>query len=204
MEKIFELKEETLSEELYIKKEEIENDESHILLDVYHYNSEIFSQINITSLFTTVFGFIEYELKKICNYHNKLSEINISMNDFKGNSEFEKSKNYLTKICKIDFNSLNPEWNYLLTAKEIRNILTHSQGEFVQNNDRKSKKIIQFIHKREYLDFIPNEEFGNEEDSLYSLDGKIIFKSAEISKELIDNAEIFFNKLLKNNLKYYS
>lgn len=113
---------------------------------------------------------MEYELRKAGNYNHKNNETKISMNDIKGNSDFEKAKSYLTKICEIDFSKLNPEWNYLQNAKDLRNVLTHNQGEFLQSNERKSKRLMELVRKKDYLDFEPNEIY---EEEYYSKGGKL-------------------------------
>ena len=199
METLFEHREKELLEEFEKNKDEIEKNDSHVWYQMYFYHTEIFLNIHRTSLFTKIFGFVEYELRKVCNYHYKMNSGNISMSDFKGNSDLEKAKSYLTKICKVDFNKLNPEWNHLQSVKDLRNILTHNQGEFVQSNDKKSKRIMKLILSKNYLDFESNEIYENNEEEYYSKDGKIIIKSKEFNEELIDNSSSFFNKLLEVN-----
>lgn len=201
IENLFEYREKELLEEFEKNKDEIEKDDTHIWYEMYFYHTQIFLNIHRTSLFTKVFGFVEHELRKVCNYHYKMTETNISMNDFRGNSDLEKAKSYLTKICEIDFRRLNPEWSYLLNAKDLRNILTHSQGEFLQSSDKKSTRIMKLIRNKKYLDFEPNEIY---EEECFSKDGKIIIKSKELNEELIDNSSVFFTKLLEENLKYFS
>jgi hypothetical protein len=204
METNFEHREKVLLEEFETERSEIEKDNSHIWHQKYYYHTVIFLNIHRTSLFTNVFGMVEYELRKACNFHYRNNKTNISMNDFKGNSDFEKAKSYLTKICEIDFSSLNPEWNYLQNAKDLRNVLTHNQGEFLQTNEKKSKRLMELIRQKDYLEFEPNETYENNEEEYYSKDGKIIIKSKEFNEELIDNASQFFNKLLEGKLKYCS
>ena len=178
--------------------QEFEKEDPILWNQKYYYHTVIFLNIYRTSLFTNVFGMLEYELKKACNFHFINNKPNVSMNDLKGNSDFEKAKNYLTKICKINFDSLNPEWNYLQTIKELRNILIHNQGEFVQTNEKKTKKLIKFIREKDYLEFKPNESIDEEE--YYSNDGKIIVTNKKFNEELIDTANNFFTKLLEKNL----
>jgi len=164
--------------------QEFEKEDPILWNQKYYYHTVIFLNIYRTSLFTNVFGMLEYELKKACNFHFINNKPNVSMNDLKGNSDFEKAKNYLTKICKINFDSLNPEWNYLQTIKDLRNILIHNQGEFVQTNEKKTKKLIKFISEKDYLEFKPNESIDEEE--YYSNDGKIIVTNKKFNEELID------------------
>ena len=204
MESLFHVQEEGLLEEFDLNKKVIENDQDHVWYDKYHYSTDIYLMIYRWSLYIKTLGLVEYELKKVCNFHQKGKNENVSMSDFKGNSELDKSKKYLTKICNINFNSLNPEWNYLQNAKNIRNILAHSQGEFVQNSDSNAKKIMSFIHQKDYLEFLPNEIYGDKEDYEYSLDGSIVIKTEEGNQELLSVSFSFFTKLLENNLKYSS
>ena len=121
-------------------EQEFEKDDPILWNQKYYNDTVIFLNIYRTSLFTNVFGMVEYELKKACNFHFRNNKTIVSMNDLRGNSDFERAKNYLTKICKINFDSLNTEWNYSQTVKDLRNILIHNQGEFVQTNEKKNKK----------------------------------------------------------------
>jgi hypothetical protein len=178
--------------------QEFEKEDPILWNQKYYNDTVIFLNIYRTSLFTNVFGMVEYELKKACNFHFRNNKTIVSMNDLRGNSEFERAKNYLTKICKINFDSLNTEWNYLQTVKDLRNILIHNQGEFVQTNEKKTKKLIKFIREKDYLEFKPNESIDEEE--YFSNDGKIIVTNKRFNEELIDTADIFFTKLLEMNL----
>ena len=62
---------------------------------------------------------------------------------------------------------------------------------------KKTKKLIKFIREKDYLEFKPNENNGEE---YYSNDGKIIVTYKTFNEELIDTANNFFTKLLEKNL----
>lgn len=192
MENFFNSKENDLFKEFNSEKESI------LWHRKLYLNSEIFTFKFRSSLYIQIIGFIEYELKRICNFYKESNLINVSINDFKGNSEFEKAKKYLSKICGLDFNDLNPEWSYLLNAKEIRNILIHNQGEFVQNEDRKSKKVERFVRGKKYFEFQPSETYGDFDSEIYSLDGNITITSKYANEELIENSRSLFYKIFSS------
>ena len=56
---------------------------------------------------------IENQLRTICELIEKYNFQKFSINNLKGFSDLEKAKTYLRKTIEIDFNSLNPEWNFI-------------------------------------------------------------------------------------------
>lgn len=172
-------------------------DEYYVVSNTFPYNFR-------ASFFVQIIALIEFELKQICNHHHRICKTDVSIRDFRGNSEIEKAKDYLTKICKVDFNNLNPEWQFLQNAKELRNILIHHQGELVLDGSRKANKIIKFIRNKSYMDFQPNESFEHNGETLFSNDGTVIIDKNEANEELLQISEGFFSKLLNEELKYSS
>ncbi len=137
------------------------------------------------SFLTQIFAFIEFELKKICDYHHKLNNTDYSINDLKGNSEIEKAKVYLTKSCKIHFDKLEPEWGLINKIKLIRNKLVHHQG-IIEKSDKDWKPIVSYI--KEF-------DLGMLKDNVF------IINNREFNERFLKISESFFKKLLYNELK---
>ncbi len=156
--------------------------------------SELYPHNFRASFLIHIISFIEYELKKICDYYHETSKTDFSISDLKGNSEIEKAKIYLTNVCKVDFSKLNPEWNFINTCKLIRNKLIHQQG-ILNETDKELNKFIQkttFIKIREPVSQV----------KMYNLSNQIIIHSKDLNNQLLKSTEDFFEKLIVTELKF--
>lgn len=145
------------------------------------------------SFLIQIVAFIEHELKDICENYEFEKKTKYSIHDLKGNSDIEKAKEYLTKSCNVDFNNLNPEWQFILMAKKIRNKLIHHQG-FVKKVESDWIVFNRFNKDNEYFDFSPKGETVEM--------SKLIIKTRFLTDKLLNMTESFFKKLLENELKY--
>ncbi|WP_316805322.1 hypothetical protein [Pedobacter nototheniae] len=145
------------------------------------------------SFLIQIFSFIEYELKQICNHHHHLLATDISISDLKGSSDLDKANLYLKKVCKINFNNLQPEWNYLNSVRKIRNRLVHHQGT-ITFDDPDRKTILSFIKSSEDISI---KEEKLEKKDFDKKDITIMITGKEFNEKFLDNAEIFFKNLLE-------
>ena len=60
----------------------------------------------------------------LCNHLSKNNSIKV--NDFSGKG-IKKYRNYLSKVCGLDFSSLKQEWEKLTRYRDLRNHLVHSE-----------------------------------------------------------------------------
>ncbi len=126
-----------------------------------------------TAFLVQLFSILEYELRVICLHHHIENKTDFSINDLSGRSDLEKAKKYLTKSCSVNFENLNPEWNFLNTIRKIRNSIVHHKGEikktdkdwnsifnFVKNNKDKIgfSEHIEYMNKEDYAEFIYNHQ----------------------------------------------
>ena len=151
------------------------------------------------SFFVQIISFIEYELKEICEFHFAKFHPELSFSELKGNDELDKAKTYLTKSANIDFRKLDPEWNYIKHAKEVRNIIVHHQGEIILNSNRRARIIEKFIenknsYKLEFKKVFKNNKFEKTNEAT------LIIKNKEATNELLENTKILFKKLLEEQL----
>jgi hypothetical protein len=147
-----------------------------------------------SSFLIQVFSFIEFELKEICNHHHDNQKTAISLADVKGNSDLDKAKLYLTKICRVDINDLKPEWDYLLEVRKLRNTLVHHNGVLApDHHDR--KQLIPFINQNAGIEF--KEQVTARKPDLTREDLTIMITGMELNEKLLTIAEQFFKKLLE-------
>lgn len=172
-----------------------------VLEEEYYSVTKTFPYNFRASFFIQIISYVEFQLRRICNHHHFKCATRISVKDLKGNSDLEKCKLYLTKICNIDFNKLNPEWQFIQDAKEIRNLFIHHRGEFKNGNDNRTKRIKNFIKSRDSIRLKPKTIFKNGE-IVETEDGTVIIQHKGANAELLEKTKKFLEKLLKTELKY--
>ncbi|MBD1222762.1 hypothetical protein [Virgibacillus halodenitrificans] len=111
---------------------QVESDEEAQTLYEMHYEEEFhsfnnhFPTILRTSLFTTMYSYLEKQLNQLCKMFEKENKVKLS--DLK-HSGIGRAKNYLSKVCNIDFPSRTDAWNQITNYQKIRNIITHQGNE---------------------------------------------------------------------------
>lgn len=144
-----------------------------------------------------IISFIEFELKKICDFYQTLNNEIFGINDLKGGSDIENCKKYLQKVCNVDFEKLQPEWNFINNAKTIRNKVTHHQGII----DLKDNDLKKFVNSHKGLSFKEdNLTVSKNEITHYTL----IICRKDFCDELLTITELFFKKLFEDQLKHIS
>ena len=180
----------------YITENEFDNFEYSNFLEIHFKKSdEIVASFPYNfraSFLVQIVSFIEVTLNEICEQYHFTNNTTYSVKDLKGNSDIEKTKMFLTKSCNANFKELNPEWQFIMIAKKLRNIQIHNQGQL--NKVDKDWKILNAFNKgNSYFEFIPNN------DSLESR--RFVLKNKNFTTKLINVTEIFFKKLL-NQVNY--
>lgn len=143
------------------------------------------------SLLTSIIGFIEYELRAICEIHHQKFNTQKSITQIKSNSDFEKAKKYLSKVAQIDFNKLNPEWGFIKTLIKIRNKFVHHQG-LIDSKDKHKGEIEIFTEQYDFLEIETVESGDKNTQSVY----RLIITGNGMNDKLIKDAENFFRKLI--------
>jgi len=146
-----------------------------------------------SSFLIQLFSFIEYELKEICNHHHHTRQTDIPLGELKGSSDLDKAKTYLTKVCKVDLNTLQPEWNYLLDMRRVRNLMVHHSGVIVPDHpDRKQLRA--FIEKETGIEF--KESVTPRRPNLDKVDLTVMIAGRDFNDHLLLISEQLFKKLL--------
>lgn len=116
-----------IAEELDIENKQLEND-----LDVdniYDFmNVFSMSEIHLKSFLISLAIVLESGLRGYCKLLKKFNQVEINMNDLKGNM-LERFIIYVEKIAKLNINMTPNEKNNLFGFIELRNCLVHHFGE---------------------------------------------------------------------------
>ncbi len=154
--------------------------------------SRLFPHNFRASFLIQIVAFIDHELKEICVQYRKMKKIKYSLDDIKGNNDIDRAKEYLHKYCNIDFKNLNSEWSFIQIIKKIRNKLIHNQG-FIKKTDKDWNQIINFNSKYNFFEFISY--------SISDESQKLIILNRDLNDVFLHITELFFKKLLQNELK---
>lgn len=140
------------------------------------------------SFLIQIVTFIETSLTEICEQYEYINKTNYSIHDLRGNSDIEKAKSFLTKSCNANFEKLNPEWQFILIAKKLRNSLIHNQG-LIKKTEKDWLILNSFNGKNDYFRFTP---VGEHVES-----PRFVLRNKKLTEKLLSVTEKFFDKLLK-------
>jgi len=154
---------------------------------VEHYKNNL-SNFFRKSFLVQIISMIENQLRTICELVEEYNFQKFSVHDLKGFSDLLKTKTYLTKTIEIDFNTLNPEWNFIQNCQGLRNIIVHHQGVFSEQ-DKKNLKT--FIERHDSLVEIP-QYYDPKKQKLYI---NFAITDEGFNKEFIQKTSLFFDKL---------
>ena len=187
-------------------KEEFETSvkEINISEDSPEYHLQVFNNINDrrmeisliyphnfrATFLIHILSFIESTIRNICINYQENRSTETSYSAMKGSSVFNKSKMYLSKEAKINLDTYN-EWNFINTVRKIRNKLVHNQG-IICNSDNDFNEIEMFVEEYDFIS-LRDKQIDRFKQDTHCYDFFIIKKG--MNDLLINNAEIFFNKL---------
>jgi hypothetical protein len=137
-----------------------------------------------------VLAFIEHELGAICDIHQRKHRVEYSAQELKCKSEFDKTRRYLTRAVGIDFNSLEPEWNFISVLRRIRNSLVHNQGKM--QKESKNWHVVELFLKD--YPVMTVEEIGSHEV-------RLVISDSKLNVALLSKAQSFFEKLIHGELR---
>ncbi|MCY8106655.1 hypothetical protein P9E03_20765 [Bacillus mojavensis] len=131
---------------------EIEEDYWDYYIDEYHDFNITYPSILRSSVFTSIYSFLEYHLISRCLDKDILEKVKYDRGIF-------KAKNYFKLIYKSNekFNQSkifsNSIWNKIIDYSKIRNCYVHNSGIITMIPDEeKQKEIIQIIRKTNHIE----------------------------------------------------
>ncbi|CAM1356540.1 hypothetical protein [Tenacibaculum ascidiaceicola] len=135
------------------ESEILEAEKGHNPKSLEIYICNYFSNIQLESIFTTLFSMLEQELKKICELAQSIKLYNLKLKDLSGNNDVEKARKYIVKVMDVNLDRFNDDWILIKKHQEIRNSFTHRQGKLRENNE-----IEKFRRQYEKLKISINED----------------------------------------------
>jgi len=141
-------------------------------------------RVYYNSIFISLYTIFESSMKQFCEIAESNYEIKIE--DLSGTGIF-KYKKYLEKVVKINFNSINEEWNLIEKMNQIRNQITHDV-RFHFNTNAKQK-----VGNFSSIPFITQKQEG--ELIYFSIDDKNLILEFKKAATVILH-EIYYERYL--------
>lgn len=165
-----------------------DNEHYHDLLDSFvTYTERItdsFTRNFNYSFITLIYTFLESSLNDLCLILKEKNSIDLDLKDLKGDGIF-RSKNYLKKVCKINFDEGSYDWNEIVKLNAIRNCIVHTNGIIKKTNDpTKLKNIISSL-----------KTITIKDDEYLNISNKYI-------ENIIQSVHSFLSKLFRENVEY--
>lgn len=113
--------------------------------DEFNQLSENFHYILRSSLFITLYSFLENQLIFLCERLHRQHGYPVKLADLRGEGII-RAQSYLKKIVNIDFPDQTSSWADILSYNCVRNFIIHNAGQLDKSN--KAKKAESFINTR--------------------------------------------------------
>lgn len=179
------LKKELKKFETEIKETVPKNEEEELYLD--YLESELgrqlsydFPSIHRNSFLVSCCSYLEEQLYYFCEDLRDKHNLPLKVSDLKGNA-LERVKKYFTKLGKID---IPANWEEILSISDIRNCIVHNEGRIDSGNQKKDRKIQDYIDRRS--------------DIKYDKDKKIILDK-EYCVHVLDSIRTLFEAFYSNS-----
>ncbi len=75
-----------------------------------------------------IYGLVDFQLDRLCDFHRKKQNLTLSYRDIKGHDRLDIYHKYLTKVVLLNLDAVTPSLNHLHLLRIVRNHLTHSGG----------------------------------------------------------------------------
>lgn len=113
--------------------------------DDYNQLSNMFPSILRSSLFITLYSFLENQLIFLCERLHRQHGYPIKLADLRGEG-IVRAQSYLKKVVNIDFPDQTSSWDDIVSYNRIRSFIIHNGGQLDKSN--KAKKAESFINTR--------------------------------------------------------
>lgn len=165
--------------------------------------SELFPHYFRASFLIQVFSFLEYELKKICDYYQRKHDVQFRMNDLKGSSDIDKAKLFLNRSAAISLGQFEPEWPFIDKVRTFRNILVHHQGRVKKSDKKTFDKVDTFRKKYGVIKYLEDEKVLDldEDGKWIQIDRDeftVVITDGSLNQELLSKTKSFLSKLIES------
>lgn len=173
------------SKQINERADKLTDDEKAELCDWYSDDywklTDVFPNIQRSSMLIMAFSFFENQLKSICKRLKPYASSNIWLNDLYGD-DIDRTKIYLKEIIKINFPNNDNNWEEITNFRDIRNLVVHDGGKLEKERYKKYIKLKKYIDKNNKLLKLDTRE-------------KILYKK-EFIPHVLSTFQNFFNALL--------
>ncbi|WP_116789529.1 hypothetical protein [Flavobacterium psychrotrophum] len=163
-------------------------DEAHGT-DLFYYDSEFPNRIRYYLIIQTQVV-LEKHMKGLCKRLQLFFESPFDIDDLKGNSDLERGKIYISKLCNINFRDLEPFWSFLNDMRKLRNQIVHYNGHYTLK-DKEMLRLIETIPEINRL--FDNVHEPMQENEEYEIE----ISSKTLNDRYAQNVIKFFQKLTK-------
>jgi hypothetical protein len=111
---------------------------------------EHFPNLQRRSAFLSLYGFLEYELDKLCILFKETNNFSIELKDLKYLG-IDRSITFLTKVANLPIDKGNDKWGEIKSIQKIRNLIVHNDGKLIDINGIPRAKEIEIVKKNEFL-----------------------------------------------------
>ena len=139
-----------------------------------------------SSAIISVNSLIEHRLRVIAELLGKLKSSKLEVSDLSGEGII-RNRNYLEKVCGVDFSHLNKQWSVIKDLSALRNCVVHCEGDITKA--RASQKLSNIVENTEGLRL--------------ERDDTIVFELPYLEK-VIDVAEDFFSGVVDAAFEVFS
>ena len=99
------------------------------------------------SLVISLYNFLENQLNRLCHIFSEGIESELKLKDLHGRG-IERALLYLSKVVKVDLNTLSNELPFIKGLNQVRNIIVHSGGILP---DDSNTKVHRFVVRTEHI-----------------------------------------------------
>lgn len=122
---------------------------------------EIFTQY---SLLLTMVSLLEEAMNTLCRSYKIMLSLEKDLKDIKG-AGIERAADYLKSCAKVKGIKSDPQWEYITTIRDCRNMVVHNGGRIVKEEDRKKCDKFNIGYREEdyqlYIEYSDVEKFYN-------------------------------------------
>lgn len=90
---------------------------------------------------SNIYGFLEFWLTNLCDYHQKTKKSVLSYKDIKGDNDLHARHKFLEFIIGINLKSKEIEYRSLQELRKVRNVFIHSGGHIIQEKFKEYSKL---------------------------------------------------------------
>lgn len=152
--------------------------------EIYYNELKKLPTFNYNSSLISIYSFLEFSLKNICNQVQGKLYITISVDDISGSSYINTSKKYLEKIICINFKKVDKQWVEITKYQTIRNIIVHDNCSIIHGEkDIKESKNYNLLMQFKKIEIEPNY-------------GSFIIKNYTLLLDFVDIVETFLTHII--------